>query len=102
MKASRKPNWKSSSAGNPARVKVVKAKEEVEEVEIFQVVGDQGVEVDLVDIEGVMVDVGMSSIGDEVQMEVMVEALQDLLILRLVMAAKSEVIWPIIERKLET
>ena len=51
---------------------MVKAKEEVEEVDIFQVVGDQGVEVDLVDVEGVTVNAGMSPIGDEVEIEVVV------------------------------
>ena len=70
---------------------MVKAKEEVEEVDIFQVVGDQGVEVDLVDVEGVMMDAGMSPIGEEVEIEVVVQALQDFLILRLVTSMESEV-----------
>ena len=39
------------------------------------------------------------TIGDEVEIEVVVQALQDLLILRLVMSAESEVIWPVIVRK---
>ena len=60
VKASRIPKWKSTTAGNAARAKVVKVKEEVEEVDIFQVVGDQGVEVDLVDVEEVTVDAPMS------------------------------------------
>ena len=64
--------------------------------------GDQGVEVDLVDIEGVTVDAGMSSIGDEVEIEVVEQALWDLLILRIVMSVESEVIWSAIVRKLET
>ena len=72
---------------------MVKAKVDVEEVDTFQVVGYQGVKVDLVDVEGVTVDAGMSPIGDEVEIEVVVQALQDLLILRLVMYVESEVIW---------
>ena len=80
---------------------MVKAKEEVEEVDIFQVVGHQGVEVDLVDAEGVTVNGGMPPIGDEVEIEVMVQALKTLLILRLVMSVESEVIWAVIVRRLE-
>ena len=72
-----------------------------EEVDIFQVAGYQGVEVDLVDVEGVTVDVGMSPIGDKVEIEAVVKALQDLLILKLVMSMKNEVIWPVIVRRLE-
>ena len=74
------------------RAKAVKAKE----VDTFQFVEDQGVEVDLVDVEGVTVNTGMSPIGDEVEIEVEVQALQDLLILKLVMFVESEVIWPVI------
>ena len=81
---------------------MVKAKEEVEEVDTFQVVGDQGVEVDLVDVEGVTVDAGMYPIGNEVEIEVVVQALRDLLTLRLVMSVESEAIWPVIVCRLET
>ena len=81
---------------------MVKAKEDVEKVDIFQVVGDQGVDVYLVDVEGVTVYAGMSPIGDEVEIEVVEQALQDHLILKLVMSIENEVIWPIIICKLET
>ena len=55
----------------------------------------------LVDVEGVMVDAGMSLIGDEVKIEVMVQSPQDLLILKLIMFAESEVIWPMIVHRKE-
>ena len=73
---------------------MVEAKEEVEEVDIFQVVGDQGVEVDLVDVEGVTMDAGMSPIRDEVEIDVLEQALRDLLIVRLVMSAKARSFGP--------
>ena len=81
---------------------MIKDKEEVEGVDIFQVVGDQGVEVDLVDVDGVTVDADMSPIGAEVEIEIVVQALQVRLILRLFMSTKSKVIEPMIVRRLET
>ena len=36
------------------------------------------------------------------ELDVVEQALQDLLILRLVMSAESEVVWPMIVRRLET
>ena len=46
-------------------------------------------------------DAGMSQIGDEVEAEVVVQALRDLLILGLFMPTKSEVIWPVVVRRQE-
>ena len=63
-------------------------------MDIFQVVGDQDTEVDLVDEEGITVDTDMFPIGDEVESEVVKQALQDLSILKLVMSTESEVIGP--------
>ena len=54
--------------------------------------GDQGVEVDLMDVEGVTVDAGMSPIGEEVEIEVVAQALHDPVTLRLVMFVESEII----------
>ena len=53
------------------------------------------------DVEGVMVDAGMAPIRTEVETEVVVQTLHDLLILSLVMSMESEVIWPVIVRRLE-
>ena len=57
---------------------------------------------DLVDAEGVTVDADMSSIEDEVEIEVGVQMLPDLFILKLVISEESEVIWPVVVRRLET
>ena len=54
---------------------MVKAKEEVEGVDTLQVMGDQGVQVDLMDVEGVTVNAGISPTGDEMEIEVVVQAL---------------------------
>ena len=101
MKASRRPNWKSSTAGNLAKGQGGQGQRGGGRGGYFPGRGRSGVEVDLVDVEGVTVDAGMSPIGDEVEIEVVVQALQDLLILRLVMSMESEVIWPMIVHKLE-
>ena len=47
------------------RAQGVKAKEEVVEVDIFQDVEDRGEEVDMVEQEGIMEDVGICPTGDE-------------------------------------
>ena len=63
---------------------------------IFQVVGDHGVEVNLVDAEGVTVDAGMSPIGEDLEIEIVLQALQNILSLRLVMSVESGVIGRVI------
>ena len=53
----------------------VKAKEEVVEVDISQDVGDRGEEVDMLEQEGIMEDVGICPTGDEAETEDVEQAL---------------------------
>ena len=51
------------------RAQGVEAKKEVVEVDISQDVGDRGEEVDMVEQEGIMEDLGVCPIGDEAEIE---------------------------------
>ena len=89
VKASRRPNWKSSTAGNPTKGQGGQDQRGGGRSGYFPGRERSGSRGGFGERRGSMVDAGMSRIGDGVELEVVVQALQDLLILRLVMCVRK-------------